>query len=110
MYVAKSYFVGSSSELSSLAVYYKEAQFISIKRNQLFGLNDFIANCGGILGLFMGVSLLSIVEMLYFLTMKPLINYCMRRSRNSSKIATVEPYVPGGTYSITFNKFIRDAA
>ncbi|XP_040164851.1 pickpocket protein 28-like [Anopheles arabiensis] len=100
----------NNSELSSLAVYYKEAQFISIKRNQLFGLNDFIANCGGILGLFMGVSLLSIVEMLYFFTMKPLINYCMRRSRNSSKIATVEPYVPGGTYSITFNKFIRDAA
>ncbi|XP_053668363.1 pickpocket protein 28-like [Anopheles marshallii] len=96
------------SQLSSMSVYYKEAQFISIKRNQLFGLNDFIANCGGILGLFMGVSLLSIVEILYYFTMKPLIAHFLKRTRKENKIATVEPYIPGGTYSTTFNKFLRD--
>ncbi|XP_035900497.1 pickpocket protein 28-like [Anopheles stephensi] len=98
------------SEMSSISIYYKEAQFISIKRNQLFGLNDFIANCGGILGLFMGVSLLSIVEILYYFTMKPLINHFMTKYRKNHKIAAVEPYVPGGTYSTTFNRFLRDVA
>uniref|UniRef100_A0A182T5M0 Pickpocket n=1 Tax=Anopheles maculatus TaxID=74869 RepID=A0A182T5M0_9DIPT len=98
------------SEMSSLLIYFKEAQFISIKRNQLFGVNDFIANCGGILGLFMGVSLLSIVEILYYFTLKPLINHFMRKHRKSHKIATVVPYVAGGTYSTTFNKFLRDVA
>uniref|UniRef100_A0A182WEP0 Pickpocket n=1 Tax=Anopheles minimus TaxID=112268 RepID=A0A182WEP0_9DIPT len=98
------------SHLSSMSIYYKEAQFISIKRNQLFGLNDFIANCGGILGLFMGVSLLSIVEILYYFTIKPLINRCLQRSRKNRKIATVEPYVPGGTYSTSYNKFLQDVA
>uniref|UniRef100_A0A182PN36 Pickpocket n=1 Tax=Anopheles epiroticus TaxID=199890 RepID=A0A182PN36_9DIPT len=89
----------NNSDLTSIAVYFKEAQFISIKRNQLFGLNDFIANCGGILGLFMGVSLLSIVEILYYFTMKPLINYCLRRTRKSHSIATVLPYGAGGNNS-----------
>uniref|UniRef100_A0A182MR04 Pickpocket n=1 Tax=Anopheles culicifacies TaxID=139723 RepID=A0A182MR04_9DIPT len=98
------------SQLSTLSIYYKEAQFISIKRNQLFGLNDFIANCGGILGLFMGVSLLSIVEILYYFTIKPLINHCLQRTRKDHKIATVEPYVPGGIYSTTYSKFLRDVA
>uniref|UniRef100_A0A182QC31 Pickpocket n=1 Tax=Anopheles farauti TaxID=69004 RepID=A0A182QC31_9DIPT len=76
------------SQLSSLMVYYKESEFIAINRRQLFGLNDFIANCGGILGLFMGVSLLSIVEILYYFTMKPLINHWLKRSQNKQKIAT----------------------
>uniref|UniRef100_A0A182MXN6 Pickpocket n=1 Tax=Anopheles dirus TaxID=7168 RepID=A0A182MXN6_9DIPT len=98
------------SELSSLLVYYKEGQFIAIKRSQLFGLNDFIANCGGILGLCMGFSLLSIVEIFYFFTMKPLINFCMRRTRKKRKIASVQPFVSGNTYSNAFNKIMRETA
>ncbi|XP_052892633.1 pickpocket protein 28-like [Anopheles moucheti] len=98
------------SQLSLMTLYYKEPQFISIKRNQLFGLNDFIANCGGILGLFMGVSLLSIVEILYYFTLKPLIAHCLKRTRTENKIATVEPYIPGSTYNTPFNKFLRDVA
>ncbi|XP_049294259.1 pickpocket protein 28-like [Anopheles funestus] len=98
------------SQLSSMTIYYKETQFISIKRNQLFGLNDFIANCGGILGLFMGVSLLSIVEILYYFTMKPLIDHCLKRTAKENNIATVQPYIPGHVYSTTFNKFLRDMA
>ncbi|XP_053679171.1 pickpocket protein 28-like [Anopheles nili] len=100
------------SDLTTLSVYYREAQFISIKRSQLFGLNDFIANCGGILGLFMGVSLLSIVEILYYFTIKPLVEHFLRwrRRRNASKTTLVVPYAAGVGYTSAFDKFLRDVA
>lgn len=53
-----------------IMLFFKEDQFISLKRAELFGITDFIANCGGLLGLFMGVSLLSIVEIIYFCTIR----------------------------------------
>uniref|UniRef100_A0A336MEN0 CSON000424 protein n=1 Tax=Culicoides sonorensis TaxID=179676 RepID=A0A336MEN0_CULSO len=53
-------------KFSKLIVQFKEAEFIAMKRSELYGLTDFIANCGGILGLFMGVSILSFVEVIYF--------------------------------------------
>jgi hypothetical protein len=38
----------------------------------LYGLTDFIANFGGLLGLFLGVSILSIVEIVYFIAFRQL--------------------------------------
>ncbi|XP_052873201.1 pickpocket protein 28-like [Anopheles cruzii] len=94
--------------LSTMNIYFKESQFITIKRNQLFELNDFIANCGGLLGLFMGVSLLSIVEVLYFFTLKPLVNYFWRREKRPT-VSTVAPSDPH-TPSYALRTFLRDAA
>lgn len=31
---------------------------------------DFVSSCGGLLGLFMGVSVLSVVELIYFFTLR----------------------------------------
>ncbi|XP_038106192.1 pickpocket protein 28 [Culex quinquefasciatus] len=53
------------------SLYFKDSQYISITRNEMYGLTDFVANCGGLLGLFMGVSLLSLVELIYFCTLRP---------------------------------------
>lgn len=36
--------------LASLTIFFKEAQFITSKRSELYGLVDFVANCGGLLG------------------------------------------------------------
>uniref|UniRef100_A0A6E8W5Z6 Uncharacterized protein n=1 Tax=Anopheles coluzzii TaxID=1518534 RepID=A0A6E8W5Z6_ANOCL len=65
--------VDDNTELSYLSIYFKVSRFIPIKRSELFGISDFLANCGGVLGLFMGVSILSIVELVYYCTLKPLI-------------------------------------
>lgn len=35
---------------AKLKIFFKEPQFITAKRSELFGLSDFLANCGGILG------------------------------------------------------------
>ncbi|EAT48435.1 AAEL000552-PA, partial [Aedes aegypti] len=61
----------SSRQISKLAIYFKEVQFITSKRSELFGLTDFVANCGGILGLCLGVSLFSLIELLYFCLARP---------------------------------------
>ncbi|EFA05007.2 Pickpocket protein 28-like Protein [Tribolium castaneum] len=55
---------------SMLLVYFKVDQFLSIQRNELYGVSDFIANVGGLFGLFLGFSLISTVEIVYFLTMR----------------------------------------
>ncbi|XP_050067230.1 pickpocket protein 28-like [Anopheles maculipalpis] len=57
---------------SVLQVYYQDTHFIPAQRSELHGLVDFLANCGGLLGLFIGVSLLSIVEAIYYIAVRPL--------------------------------------
>lgn len=57
-------------EMTKLFVKFKDSEFFAMKRSELYGLTDFIANCGGLLGLFMGVSLLSFVEIIYFFTVR----------------------------------------
>ncbi|XP_053698532.1 pickpocket protein 28-like [Sabethes cyaneus] len=62
-----------SKHLSKIEIYFKDVQFITSKRTELYGLTDFVASCGGILGLCMGVSLLSLIELLYFCSIRPLL-------------------------------------
>lgn len=40
--------------------------FIAQQRAELYGMIDFIANMGGLLGLFTGVSIISFIEIVYF--------------------------------------------
>ncbi|XP_063709061.1 pickpocket protein 11-like [Culicoides brevitarsis] len=54
----------------NILLYYKTFQFIPMKRTELYTDLDFISNCGGLLSLFIGTSLLSIVEVLYFFTIR----------------------------------------
>lgn len=53
-----------------MSIFFKEKQFIASHRSELYGTTDFLANCGGLIGLFMGMSILSIVEMLYYCTLR----------------------------------------
>lgn len=70
-----------------LSIFFKENQFITSKRSELYGLTDFLANCGGLLGLFAGVSILSTIEILYFYTIRFCCNLRARRkSRKELKI------------------------
>ncbi|XP_075146228.1 ripped pocket [Haematobia irritans] len=57
-------------EMSRLSIYFKENQFITSKRSELYGVTDFLANCGGIFGLFMGFSILSMVEVIYHFSLR----------------------------------------
>lgn len=53
-----------------LWVQFGKPEFLAMRMSAQFSLTDFISQCGGLLGLFMGVSILSIVEVIYYFTIK----------------------------------------
>ncbi|XP_052753507.1 pickpocket protein 28-like [Galleria mellonella] len=57
-------------QYSRIKLHFKEPKFVSMRRSELFGLTDFLANCGGLLGLFLGFSFLSLIEIVYFFTLR----------------------------------------
>lgn len=67
-----------------LSISFKENQFVTLKRSvtELYGPTDFLAKCGGILGLFMGVSFLSIIEVIYYFTLRR----CLRRRHQRKSV------------------------
>ncbi|XP_018572876.1 pickpocket protein 28-like [Anoplophora glabripennis] len=56
--------------IAKLSVFFKTEHFLTSQRNELYGPTDFLANFGGLLGLFTGFSLLSLMEIIYFLTVR----------------------------------------
>lgn len=68
-----------SFHLSRLLIYYKDNKFIGLQRSEFFGPTDFLANCGGLLGLFMGVSILSLFEIFYYFTIRLLCNLRIKK-------------------------------
>lgn len=59
-------------------IFFKENQFIASKRSELFGLTDFLANVGGLLGLFLGISAIAVAELVYFVIIRFNINLYKR--------------------------------
>lgn len=55
--------------MTRLRFLFKGTEFITSERNELYGMVDFVANCGGLLGLFIGLSFMSVIEVGYFLLM-----------------------------------------
>ncbi|XP_018572880.1 pickpocket protein 28-like [Anoplophora glabripennis] len=79
-----------------LNLFFKQQQFINSERNELFGQTDFLANCGGILGLFTGFSFLSIVEIVHFLSSRLMCNvkmYGRHYWSGSAKLLNNDAYV-----------------
>ncbi|XP_044262774.1 pickpocket protein 28-like [Tribolium madens] len=64
----------NDTHLSSLTIFFKSDTFITSERNELYGPIDFLANFGGLLGLFTGFSVLSLMEILYFLSVRLICN------------------------------------
>jgi Amiloride-sensitive sodium channel len=55
-------------EYSQINVFFKENSFLKSQRVERYGVTDFLATCGGLLGLFLGVSVISFLEIAYFCT------------------------------------------
>lgn len=68
--------------MSPLTILFKESHVMALRRLEQYGVTDFIGNCGGILGLFLGVSLLSIFEIIYYATIRLICIIRIRRGAN----------------------------
>ncbi|KAF5300624.1 hypothetical protein FQA39_LY11085 [Lamprigera yunnana] len=64
-----------NAHFSRLSVFFKELQYLSVERHELYGVIDFLSNVGGLLGLFIGFSVTSLIEILYFCTLRMWCNY-----------------------------------
>ncbi|XP_045774541.1 pickpocket protein 28-like [Maniola jurtina] len=64
----------AQSKVSEVVLYFKRPLFDIAKRSELYGTSDILASCGGLLGLFMGFSVINIVEILYFCILR----FCRR--------------------------------
>lgn len=53
-----------------------------MKRSELHSTSDFVAECGGLFGLFIGASLLSFIEIIYFFTLHSF--YSLRKNDQSN--------------------------
>ncbi|KAL0818256.1 hypothetical protein ABMA28_008749 [Loxostege sticticalis] len=58
--------------------YFEDDTFMRFTKGEIFGLTEFLSNTGGLLGLCMGFSMMSAVELLYYLTLRA---FCMARHR-----------------------------
>lgn len=58
---------------------------MTLKRSATYTYTDFLASCGGLLGLFLGVSVLSIIEFFYYSTLRP---FCTLRQGKSDNAVT----------------------
>lgn len=56
--------------MSLVAIYFDDDQYLAMERKELFGFFDLVSNFGGVLGLFTGFSLMSLVEILYYFSLR----------------------------------------
>ncbi|XP_055846905.1 pickpocket protein 28-like [Episyrphus balteatus] len=82
----------SSYRITKLKLKFKDDTFNGLKRTELYSLSDFIANCGGLLGLFMGISILSLVELVYFFTLRLSTNLKNRRKIQQNLLENATKY------------------
>ncbi|KAB0792959.1 hypothetical protein PPYR_12579 [Photinus pyralis] len=72
--VNKTFEENQTVHLSRLRVFFKDMQFMTSERNELYGQTEFWANCGGLVGLFTGFSLISFIEIVYFCSLRFICN------------------------------------
>ncbi|KOB71904.1 Uncharacterized protein OBRU01_07917 [Operophtera brumata] len=77
-----------ANNIAKVEIYFKKSQFMSFHRSELFGTTDFLANIGGLLGLFLGFSFLSLMEILYFITLR--LGLAIRRNNADEKKIKLE--------------------
>jgi hypothetical protein len=61
---------GGSGYASQIQVMFKSADFYPLILQQKLTTLDFVSLCGGSLGLFLGFSAVSVIELVYFFTMR----------------------------------------
>lgn len=54
----------------SASVYFGSDEFVAYKRFESYGTVGLLSNIGGLLGLFLGLSALSVIETIYFFTLR----------------------------------------
>ncbi|CAL8113040.1 unnamed protein product [Orchesella dallaii] len=92
----------AKSNISIVHVYFGQDSTYPKVRGQMYGITDLIANTGGLLGLCMGFSMLSLVEVIYLCTIR---HWCRRKHSKYSMFAAPQVPVANGCNGNSSNVF-----
>lgn len=97
-----------SVRVAPLSIFFSGNEVELLNRVETYTIDDFLSICGGLLGLFMGVSVLSIIEIIYYFTLS--LFWSIYRSKKENSVIHVEENrsdngVPTFTHSTSQNKF-----
>lgn len=56
---------------------------MALRRTEMYAMTNLIATCGGLLGLFLGISLLSVIEIVAFCAIRLVARLARRRKRKN---------------------------
>lgn len=73
---------------SNLEIFFRDHEVTTLMRTEMYTTTNFIANCGGLLGLFLGISMLSIIEFIYYSTLR--LYWSLRRWKSKNKVVPFE--------------------
>lgn len=80
-----------SAQPSGVKIFFRDHQIVALKRSELYTYTDFFAIVGGLLGLFMGVSILSLVEFVYYSTLR--LYWSIKQWKSKNVVAAFKPNV-----------------
>ncbi|XP_055598387.1 pickpocket protein 28-like [Uranotaenia lowii] len=92
-------------DITRLNIYFKKSSFLASRRSELYTLTDFVANCGGLLGLFMGFSLVSVIELLYYCLLRPALNLWNKWKKSDRQPSLPEPVDDEGPTKVSMVTF-----
>ncbi|PSN50939.1 hypothetical protein C0J52_08126 [Blattella germanica] len=69
--------------------FFTESQFINYRKSELFGFTEFLSNTGGLLGLFLGFSFLSAVEVAYFISLRLWCSVNQKNQHSASQSSSI---------------------
>lgn len=73
---------------SSVTIFFRDQEVVTIQRMALYTYTDFLAVCGGLLGLFLGASVLSIIEFIYYSTLR--LYWTLRRLKSNNAVVPIK--------------------
>ncbi|GAB0088073.1 Pickpocket protein 28 [Sergentomyia squamirostris] len=85
--------------IALLHIFFVENSIHSYTKSEFIGFTDFLSSTGGLLGLFLGFSVVSLIEIIYYISMRP---YCMKRKQQVQAAPKILPVLEAWTGGSTF--------